>query len=104
MRTKSFNARFWNPATGYLFDVVDGEHGNEPTPAGPTRFSPSRCDYPVLDGGILAAGAGSGDGQAADAGGAAFAGARITRTTKRSTTATSVRAMPLIIRARSGRG
>jgi predicted glycogen debranching enzyme len=26
---RSFNERFWNPATGYLFDVVDGEHGND---------------------------------------------------------------------------
>ena len=30
----SFNARFWNPATGHLFDVVDGEegeNGSDPT-------------------------------------------------------------------------
>jgi len=27
---KSFNERFWNPATGYLFDVVDGEQGDDP--------------------------------------------------------------------------
>src|SRR5690606_23475221 len=26
----SFNRRFWNPSTGYLFDVVDGEHGDDP--------------------------------------------------------------------------
>ena len=25
----SFNERFWNPETGYLFDVVDGPHGND---------------------------------------------------------------------------
>ena len=25
----SFNARFWNPATNYLYDVVDGEHGDD---------------------------------------------------------------------------
>jgi glycogen debranching enzyme len=26
----SFNARFWFGDGGYLFDVVDGEHGNDP--------------------------------------------------------------------------
>ena len=28
-RSDSFNRRFWNEATGYLFDVVDGEHGDD---------------------------------------------------------------------------
>jgi predicted glycogen debranching enzyme len=27
----SFNQRFWNPQTGFLFDVVDGEHGDDPS-------------------------------------------------------------------------
>jgi predicted glycogen debranching enzyme len=26
---ESFNARFWNPRTGHLFDIVDGEHGDD---------------------------------------------------------------------------
>jgi glycogen debranching enzyme len=26
---ESFNARFWNENTGFLFDVVDGEHGDD---------------------------------------------------------------------------
>ncbi len=26
---KSFNERFWNESKGYLFDVVDGEHGDD---------------------------------------------------------------------------
>jgi predicted glycogen debranching enzyme len=26
----SFNARFWYEAGGYLYDVVDGEHGDDP--------------------------------------------------------------------------
>src|SRR6185369_8254945 len=26
----SFNRRFWNPARGFLFDVVDGEGGDDP--------------------------------------------------------------------------
>jgi len=28
---ESFNKRFWNPDTGYLFDVLDGEKGNDPS-------------------------------------------------------------------------
>jgi predicted glycogen debranching enzyme len=27
---ESFGRRFWNAQTGYLFDVVDGEHGDDP--------------------------------------------------------------------------
>lgn len=27
---ESFNARFWNPTTGHLYDVIDGEAGNDP--------------------------------------------------------------------------
>ncbi len=27
---ESFNRRFWNPATGFLFDLVDGESGGDP--------------------------------------------------------------------------
>lgn len=27
---QSFNQRFWNPATECLFDVIDGEHGDDP--------------------------------------------------------------------------
>ena len=27
---QSFNRRFWNEERGYLFDVVDGEHGDDP--------------------------------------------------------------------------
>jgi predicted glycogen debranching enzyme len=26
---EAFNARFWNPSTGFLFDLVDGEHGDD---------------------------------------------------------------------------
>ncbi len=36
----SFNARFWNAATGYLFDVVDGEEGDDPA-CRPNRMLPS---------------------------------------------------------------
>ena len=44
---ESFNARFWNPATGYLFDVVDGEHGNDPR-CRPNQIFSISLDHPVL--------------------------------------------------------
>jgi len=44
----SFNARFWNPATGYLFDVVDGEHGNDDA-CRPNQLLALSLDHPVLD-------------------------------------------------------
>src|ERR1019366_6589863 len=31
----SFNQRFWNPQTGYLFDVIDGESGGGPPGSDP---------------------------------------------------------------------
>ena len=39
----SFNARFWNAAGGYLYDVVDGERRRRRRRAGRIRSSPSRC-------------------------------------------------------------
>ena len=42
-RTTSFNRRFWNERTGYLYDVVDGEHGDDPSHAARTSCSRSRC-------------------------------------------------------------
>jgi predicted glycogen debranching enzyme len=38
---RAFNDRFWNAPVGYLFDVIDGEHGNDP-PAGRIRCWRSR--------------------------------------------------------------
>jgi predicted glycogen debranching enzyme len=43
----SFNARFWNPATGFLFDVVDGEHGDDPA-CRPNQVFAIALDHPVL--------------------------------------------------------
>jgi len=28
---EAFNRRFWNPSSGHLFDVVDGDHGDDPS-------------------------------------------------------------------------
>ena len=49
----SFNRRFWNPQTGYLFDVVDGESGggkpgNDPS-CRPNQLFALSLERPVLD-------------------------------------------------------
>ena len=44
---ESFNKRFWNPTKKYLFDVVDGEKGDDPSLRPNQLFSIS-LDYPVL--------------------------------------------------------
>jgi predicted glycogen debranching enzyme len=45
----SFNARFWNPATGYLFDVVDGADGTNDPACRPNQILAMTLDHPVLD-------------------------------------------------------
>jgi predicted glycogen debranching enzyme len=44
----SFNRRFWNEASGHLFDVVDGEHGNDPA-CRPNQLFAISLPNPVLD-------------------------------------------------------
>jgi predicted glycogen debranching enzyme len=44
----SFNRRFWNPATGHLFDVVDGEKGDDPA-CRPNQVFAISLTHPVLD-------------------------------------------------------
>jgi glycogen debranching enzyme len=43
----SFNDRFWNPALGYLNDVVDGEGGDDPA-CRPNQIFAISLPYPVL--------------------------------------------------------
>jgi predicted glycogen debranching enzyme len=45
--TESFNARFWNEATGHLFDVIDGEEGDDPA-CRPNQIFAISLDHPVL--------------------------------------------------------
>jgi predicted glycogen debranching enzyme len=45
---ESFNRRFWNPATGGLFDVVDGEQGDDPA-IRPNMLLSIALPHPVLD-------------------------------------------------------
>jgi predicted glycogen debranching enzyme len=44
----SFNERFWNPDTGYLYDVVDGEGGNDDA-LRPNQIFAMSLRHPVLD-------------------------------------------------------
>ncbi len=45
---ESFNQRFWNPERGYLFDVIDGENGNDPS-CRPNQLLAISLDNPILD-------------------------------------------------------
>lgn len=44
----SFNKRFWNPATGCLFDVVDGENGTDEAAIRPNQVFSISLRHPVL--------------------------------------------------------
>jgi predicted glycogen debranching enzyme len=45
---ESFNARFWNKSNGALFDVVDGEHGDDGA-IRPNQLFAISLPHPVLD-------------------------------------------------------
>jgi predicted glycogen debranching enzyme len=45
---ESFNRRFWNSVTGHLFDVIDGEQGDDPA-CRPNQLLAISLDRPVLD-------------------------------------------------------
>src|SRR5262249_24541612 len=44
----SFNERFWNPRTGYLFDVIDGPEGDDPA-CRPNQVLAISLAHPALD-------------------------------------------------------
>lgn len=44
----SFNERFWYDKGGYLYDVIDGEHGDDPA-CRPNQLFSISLHYPVLD-------------------------------------------------------
>jgi predicted glycogen debranching enzyme len=44
----SFNSRFWYADGGYLYDVVDGEQGDD-TACRPNQVFAISLDYPILD-------------------------------------------------------
>jgi predicted glycogen debranching enzyme len=45
---RSFNARFWSESHGHLYDVVDGENGDDPA-CRPNQVFAVSLDHPVLD-------------------------------------------------------
>jgi predicted glycogen debranching enzyme len=45
---RSFNARFWNERRGCLYDIVDGESGDDPA-LRPNQLFAISLDYPVLE-------------------------------------------------------
>jgi predicted glycogen debranching enzyme len=46
---ESFNKRFWWSEGGFLYDVVDGEHGHDDCSCRPNQVFAISLDYPVLD-------------------------------------------------------
>jgi predicted glycogen debranching enzyme len=46
---ESFNRRFWNPAGGHLYDVVDAEGGGNDASFRPNQVFAVSLDHPVLD-------------------------------------------------------
>jgi glycogen debranching enzyme len=44
----AFNARFWNPARGHLFDIVDGDHGDDDA-CRPNQVLAVAVTHPPLD-------------------------------------------------------
>ena len=46
---ESFNRRFWYEAGGYLFDVVDGEHGGDDPACRPNQIFAISLEHEVLD-------------------------------------------------------
>jgi len=45
----SFNQRFWNPDSGFLFDVIDGENGRPDPCCRPNQIFAISLEHPVLD-------------------------------------------------------
>jgi len=45
---RSFNERFWSAERGYLFDVVDGEHGDDDA-CRPNQILAIALEHPILD-------------------------------------------------------
>jgi predicted glycogen debranching enzyme len=45
----SFNRRFWNADTGFLYDVVDGADGGDDPACRPNQIFAISLDHPVLD-------------------------------------------------------
>ena len=100
---ESFNARFWYADGGYLYDVIDGEQGDD-SACRPNQIFAISLDHPVLDEIAVAAGLRRRPRAARSRRLACDRWRPVTATTRRSTTATSGRATRPITREPSGRG
>jgi predicted glycogen debranching enzyme len=45
----SFNRRFWNEETQYLYDVIDSQHGGDDPSLRPNQIFAISLDHPILD-------------------------------------------------------
>jgi predicted glycogen debranching enzyme len=45
----SFNQRFWNQTTGYLYDIVDGEDGQSDARCRPNQLFAISLEHPILE-------------------------------------------------------
>jgi len=45
----NFNIRFWNPETGHLYDVIDGDNGENDPACRPNQLFALSLSHPVLD-------------------------------------------------------
>ena len=102
-RRESFNRRFWYEKGNYLYDVVDGETGDD-TSLRPNQVFAISLAHPVLDEQRWKPVLDVVTERLLTPVGLAVAGARASPTTSRATTAICVRATPPITRARSGPG
>ncbi len=69
----SFNRRFWHKTGGYLYDVVDGEKGDDPS-FRPNQIFAVSLEHPIPRSGALGAGRHRGPRAFVDADGVAVAG------------------------------
>ena len=101
----SFNRRFWNEATGCLFDVVDGEGAaRDDASIRPNQVLAISLPHPVLDAGALARRHARRPRAAGDARSGCARWRPGIPTTSAATTAICARATPPTTRGRSGAG
>ena len=96
-RAVPFNRRFWHAAGGYLYDVVDGEDGDDAA-FRPNQIFAIGLEHPILDREYWEGVVSAVQAKAGDTGRAA------SPSSSRAISAMCVPGMPPIIRARYGLG
>jgi glycogen debranching enzyme len=46
---RSFNKKFWNADSGFLYDVIEGDHGRPDPACRPNQLFAISLDHPILD-------------------------------------------------------